>query len=294
MVGLKGGAWAALLSVLLTGCVLVAPNKYGPSGVVLPGTVQFDSYLANCCRRYPVLADSCERWGTPAAIQIGSSGGYFVWTGRLQWVRVKTFGAQVLTGAHPVFLRDFVGPVDGSAFAAPAYATRRTAVAAPVGGYAVERFERTSNDDFAYDFRLRLKDGADSGLAAMNRIKRELRQAVTDDYVATYGGGAGDVRVDFPAFAMQDAVVEGRAEVMRIAVQSLRYDAATKQGVIAVKIGANSFEDARKWVRRNIETLARDKNIALTTGQLPAEARFFLGAERIYDGNVLEIEFETE
>jgi hypothetical protein len=40
--------------------------------------------------------------------------------------------------------------------------------------------------------------------------------------------------------------------------------------------------------------LARDKNVALTTGTIPPAARFYLGAERIKDGNVLEIEFETE
>ena len=93
---------------------------------------------------------------------------------------------------------------------------------------------------------------------------------------------------------MKESVVEGRAEVMRISVVSLQYDATRRKGVISVKIGANRFEDARKWVRKNIETLAKDKNIALVTGTIPPEARFYLGAERVKEGNVLEIEFETE
>ena len=160
--------------------------------------------------------------------------------------------------------------------------------------YVVESFERTADDDFAYVFKLRLKDGADAGLGAVSRIKQELRQTVVSDYVATYGGNAGDVKVDFPDFSMKDAVIDGRAEVMRISVQSLRYDAQTQKGVIAVKIGANRFEDARKWVRKNIEALAKDKNVALTTGQIPPSARFYLGAERVLKGNILEIEFETE
>ena len=160
--------------------------------------------------------------------------------------------------------------------------------------YEISGFARDSADGFAYEFKLRLKDGADIGLGAMNRIKQELRQAVVSDYVATYGGSAGDVRVDFPEFAMGDSTIEGRAEVMRISVKSLRYDAGTRKGVIAVSIGANRFEDARRWVRKNIETLARDKGVALTTGEIPTEARFFLGAERVLERNVLEIEFETE
>ena len=160
--------------------------------------------------------------------------------------------------------------------------------------YVIKTFSRTGDDDFAYVFALQLKDGADAGLGALNRIKQDLRQEVVSDYVSAYGGNMGDVKVDFPEFSMKDSMIEGRAEVMRIAVKSLRYDAQAQKGVIAVKIGAHRFEDARMWVRKNIESLAKDKNVALTTGQIPPAARFYLGAERVLEGNVLEIEFETE
>ena len=280
---------AALCACLLVsaGCIF-SPSKCGPSGVVLPGSSQYDSYLENCRGRYSELAECCEKWGQPDAIQIGNSGGNFVWRGQPQWLRVGSFSARLVTGRYPPYLR-FVE--DGGEPAKPAKAAP---VAAPTSQYSIERFERTAEDEFAYSFRLRLRDGADAGLGAVSRIKQELRQAVVSEYTSTYGGNAGDVRVDFPEFAMKDAVVEGRAEVMRISVKSLRYDAQAQKGVIAVKIGANRFEDARKWVRKNIETLARDKNVALTTGQIPPAARFFLGAERVLEGNVLEIEFETE
>lgn len=290
---------AAAITLVLAGCVF-APNKYGSSGIVTPGCEQFDKYLAACCQRYPVLADSCERMGTPAAIQIGNSGGYFVWHNQMQWVKVKTLGAAVITGRHPRHLRYFVGgdiytataaatakQVKSKAKASPAQATERAA-------YAVESFQRTADDEFAYSFRVRLNDPSDAGFATINAIKQVLRNEVASDYIATYGCTAGDVKVDFPEFAMNGSVVEGRAEVMRITVMSLQYDATRQKGLISIKIGANRFEDARKWVRKNIETLARDKNIALTTGQIPPEARFYLGAERVCDGNVLEIEFETE
>jgi len=309
---LKKPAAAAIVAALAAGC-LMAPPKYGARGVVTPGSAQFDNYLSACSRRYPLVAECCGKWGPPAAIQIGNSGGYFVWAGQPQWVDVGSFKAATVTGRHPKLLRQYVGGEIADAASARELerqrerqerlerqererqnAASRAAAPANPGGYIVEQFERATNDDFAYTFRLRFRDGAPSGLSAMNQVKNELRQAVTTDYAATYGGSAGEVKVDFPAFSMKDAVVEGRAEVMRIAVKSLRYDSSSQKGVISVKIGANRFEDARKWVRKNIEALAKDKNVALTTGQIPPNARFYLGAERVLEGNVLEIEFETE
>ena len=88
--------------------------------------------------------------------------------------------------------------------------------------------------------------------------------------------------------------VEGRAVVLSVSVVSLKYDPNTRKGILAAKVGANQYEDARNWIRKNIETLARDKNIALTTGEIPPAAKFYLGREELKDGNVLEIEFKTE
>jgi len=283
------------LSLAFAGCIF-APDKYGRSGIVTPGCDQFDNYLASCRKRYAVLDKCCERMGTPSAIQIGNSGGYFVWRDQQQWVCVKSFSASVASGRHPRGLRPYVGglyaeiPKNKAKVAAQGNVTPQRSQ----GQYTVENFSRTADDDFAYEFRLRINQGADTGLSAMNAIKQDLRQSVVTEYVATYGGILGDVRVDFPEFSMKESVVEGRAEVMRISVVSLQYDATRRKGVISVKIGANRFEDARKWVRKNIETLAKDKNIALTTGTIPPETRFYLGAERVKEGNVLEIEFETE
>ena len=284
-----------VLSLAFAGCVF-APDKYGARGIVTPGSEQFDRYLANCRRRHVVLDQCCEHMGTPSAIKIGNSGGYFVWRDQQQWVCVKSFSAEVVAGRHPRELRPYVDGSFGEKPMDKAKAGTRNVSTQPrlQGLYTVESFSRTADDDFAYAFRLRIKEGSDTGLSAMNAIKQDLRQSVLSEYIATYGGNLGDVRVDFPEFSMRESVVEGRAEVMRIAVQSLQYDASMRKGVISVKIGANRFEDARKWVRKNIETLAKDKNIALVTGTIPPEARFYLGAERVKEGNVLEIEFETE
>ena len=59
-------------------------------------------------------------------------------------------------------------------------------------------------------------------------------------------------------------------------------------------MSANQYEEARAWIRKNIETLARDKNIVLTTGEIPPAAKFYLGREELKNGNILEIEFITE
>ncbi len=79
-----------------------------------------------------------------------------------------------------------------------------------------------------------------------------------------------------------------------VQIQMMDYDPDTRKGRIAVEFAKGHYAEARLWARRNIETLVRDKNVALVTGGVPSEAKFYLGAERVRDGNILEIEFETE
>ena len=79
-----------------------------------------------------------------------------------------------------------------------------------------------------------------------------------------------------------------------VQIQILNYDPDMRKGCIAVEFAKGHYAEARLWARRNIETLVRDKNVALVTGDVPSTAKFYLGAERVRDGNVLEIEFETE
>lgn len=290
---LVGFVFAAVFS---GGCIF-APPTYGRRGVVTPNDTQYRLYLDECRRRQAVLDRACRDWGEPAAIQIGSSGGYFVWEGRQEWVYLKSFKALIRTDAPPRLLARHANPnlPDDQ----QVKSERRNATAAVVQApakplYSVESFERLADNQFAYAFKLRLNPEANTGISSFASIREEMRRSIIADYSATYGVKMGDTRVDFSKFALSDGVIEGRAEVMRIGVKSLSYDDRTHKGVIAVSIGAHSFEDARNWVRKNIETLARDKNVALTTGHIPSEAHFYLHNERVVDGNVLEIEFETE
>lgn len=279
--------------LVLAGCVF-APQKFGGRGIVEPGCEQYEQYLANCCSMSPTLAQKCRERGNPAVIKIGHKGGYFVWANPPLLLSVGMFGNTSQTSHIP---RDLSG------YAGVASASRRLVVSPSVGtppeqmvkSYAVDRFERVSGNEFAYEFKISFAETNGVGLAAAQRVKRELRTSIEEDYLAASPDARGEsVQIDFPVFSMKGNIVEGRAEITRIAVTSLTYDDVTQKGVISVRIGASSFEKARAWVRKNIETIVRDKNIALTTGKVPADKRFFLGTERVLEGNILQIEFETE
>ena len=161
--------------------------------------------------------------------------------------------------------------------------------------YAIQNFRRTSNEGYTYSFKIAFNEKENVDIATMQRIKREVVKVVEEDYRVAVGIVASEtVHVDFPEFTVANGVVEGLAAVMTVSITSLKYDERTQKGVIGVKIGGNRFENARKWLRGNIETIVRDKNIALVTGNVPQNKRFYLGTERVLEGNVLEIEFEVE
>ena len=87
--------------------------------------------------------------------------------------------------------------------------------------------------------------------------------------------------------------ITGKAVVLSLAVDSLRYDHYTRRGTVRMRIGENQFEDARRYARKNIELIVRDKNIALSADVIPPAARFRILGESL-KGNVLEMNFEAE
>ena len=161
--------------------------------------------------------------------------------------------------------------------------------------YKIVSFERESDSSFAYNFVLALRDEEDGSLITLRQIQQEFRMAVKNDYMESFSGvDANSLYVDFSEYKLNDGKIYGRAVVLTIAIESLTYNSNTRSGKLAVKVNANQYEEARKWVRKNIEILARDKNIALVTGEIPPAAKFYLGREELKDGNILEIEFRTE
>ena len=158
--------------------------------------------------------------------------------------------------------------------------------------YKVIRCKRESGCDFAYSFELALTESNTS--KAMTEIQRDFRDIVIDDYMKAFPNA--DIRslvVDFPEYRQIGISVEGRAVVLTITPTSLTYNANTRRGSLSVQFNAGQTEEARVWIRKNIETLARDKNIALVTGRPPPAANCYLLDEKA-NGNVMEIEFRTE
>ena len=100
--------------------------------------------------------------------------------------------------------------------------------------------------------------------------------------------------VDFSNVKVDGRRIEGRATMLSIKPVSLTYDATKRRGKLSVQFNQGQVEEAaRTWIRRNIETLARDKNIQLTTDERPPAGRFYSLGEKT-EGNVMEIEFKTE
>ena len=115
-----------------------------------------------------------------------------------------------------------------------------------------------------------------------------------EDYLDSYpAADSKALKVAFSDLKIEGRLVAGRASVLTIAPVSLSYDVHTRRGKLSVRFNAGQAEEARAWIHRNIKTLVRDRNIALTTGQQPPEATYYSLGETV-EGNVMEIEFKTE
>ena len=156
------------------------------------------------------------------------------------------------------------------------------------------RFERDQGSAFSYSFGIEMTSAPSDVDAAVDAILRELTVSVKDNYLdAHQNADMASLEVSIPHLKVDGLRIEGRATVLTIKPSSLFYDANTRRGKLSVRFNAGQVEEARAWIRKNIETLARDKNIALTTGELPPKATYYSLGEKI-DGNVMEIEFRTE
>ena len=166
--------------------------------------------------------------------------------------------------------------------------------------YRILSLERDPGSDFAYSFDI-LPLEEEDGLNALTpngridaAVRREFRKLVQKDYAETFA--VTNVIVDFPAFERRaDGSIKGRALVISATPTALLdYDAHTRRGRMTVRFNtAIGTDDARAWARRNIEALARDKNILLTSGMRPPEGHYVSLGEKWHE-NTLEIEFKTE
>lgn len=175
----------------------------------------------------------------------------------------------------------------------------------PIGGaqpqpvvqpqYRILSLKRDAGSDFAYSFEILVLE--DAGLNVYAAIQREFRDVVRKDYAAAFAvKDARSIYVDIPVFEPRnDGTVKGRALVISATPTALLdYDAYTRRGRMTVRFNtAIGTDAARAWARQNIEALARDKNILLTSGTRPPAGHYVSLGEKWHE-NTLEIEFKTE
>jgi len=158
--------------------------------------------------------------------------------------------------------------------------------------YTIETLKWDKEKDFSCMFRVRLN--GDCTAEAFFAVQKTFITHIRYSYLMAHPTDSPRSLVVDVRPNVENGFIVGRAEVLTIKPISLSYDANTRRGRLSVKFSPGQYEEARAWARKNIETLARDKNLVLVTGQLPPEARYYSLGETVKDGNVLEIEFRTE
>ena len=159
----------------------------------------------------------------------------------------------------------------------------------------IVRCENTTGKDFEYDFVLRSKGGGNLKLVDYERIRSAFRVAIINTYCMKHPEvNPRSLVTDFTRYTMGGDRVKGRVSVLTIDVMTMFYDAAKRTGRMSAKIGANQFEDVRRFIRNHIEELATRSNIVIDGDVLPTGARFYTGNERLAENGLLEIEFKTE
>lgn len=154
-------------------------------------------------------------------------------------------------------------------------------------------FGRESGSDFAYRFKLRHQKG-DMSLREAREVRKTLVKMIRSDYTTSNPyASATMLIVDFPVYDLRRAEVSGRAIVLQLDIRTLDYEPIARRGVMKIRLGETQLAEARNYLRRNIETIVRDKGVALEAGKLPTAATFRILDEKMSDG-VLEVAFTAE
>ena len=154
-------------------------------------------------------------------------------------------------------------------------------------------FHRTDSDSHRYVFSL-VSTNENVSLRESLAAKRVLSNTISHDFMASYPSVNRTVlAVDFTEYEFANGVIKGAANVLPLNILAYNYDKYTRKGCMRIKVRADQFEAARRYVRQNIESVVRDKNIALIVGEIPPHARFELLDESVADG-VLEVNFKAE
>ena len=181
-------------------------------------------------------------------------------------------------------------------------ASRGCGVAHPKKSYSVVRFDKAPGTTCGYDFEVRLTENGTIDETA-GRVRSAIRRMITKEFMDENPHEDTDnVGILFSSWNHSGLTIMGSVEAvsMKVSVVRLEYnDAAggygtSGHGKIAVRIGGNDLDMAKKLAIGNIEELATRKNIANVVGRRPPPgARYRTGIERMTDDGLLEIEFDT-
>lgn len=156
------------------------------------------------------------------------------------------------------------------------------------------RLDRDSDKTFSYSFELQLAQNPADFKKAWQMVLQDFAKSLKEDYVDAFPSvDIASLQVSFSGFKRGALRLSGRAAVLTLKPVSLEYNSHNRKGIMSVRFAEGQVSEASTWIRRNIKTLVRDKNIALTSGSLPPEGKFAITNEKI-DGNVMTIEFMVE
>lgn len=160
--------------------------------------------------------------------------------------------------------------------------------------FEITRCEAEQGKDFSYVFALRRKGGEGITFVDYSVVRSVFRSAIRTHYASLHPDiNPRTLEIDFADYTLKAGTVSGRVTVLSISPESLSYDSHRREGVIRVRIRDGQFEDARRWIRRNLGELARKSNVEVTGDAMPKEGRFFMEREEMRDG-VLEVSFTIE
>jgi hypothetical protein len=156
------------------------------------------------------------------------------------------------------------------------------------------RLDRDSDKTFTYSFELELVENPADFKKAWQTVLQDFAKSLKEDYVDAFpSADIASLEVSFSGFKRDGLRLNGTAAVLTLKPVSLEYNPHNRKGSMSVRFAEGQVSEASAWIRRNIKTLVRDKNIALTSGSLPSEGKFAITNEKI-DGNVMTIEFMVE
>lgn len=171
---------------------------------------------------------------------------------------------------------------------------KKTADVSTAPKHNIVRLDRDSNKNFSYGFELELLENPADSKKVWQAVLQDFAKSLKEDYVDAFPSvDIASLEVSFSCFKRDGLRLSGSAQVLTLKPISLEYNPYNRRGTMSVRFAEGQVSEASAWIRRNVKTLVRDKNIALTSGSLPTEGKFAITNEKI-DGNVMTIEFMVE